>query len=148
MWYCNECVPPYIILKEIVLTFVSLILSSSVMPYPLKHAIYMLTETWISTKTTTTTTSYFQDTEQLSSELGGWQSNKVCLVIYKNGVIWEFRDRYPVPLSGSISHLFLSRFAWAKNEFYLVWHWIQRKCLFADEKASLLDKLCILKLDN
>lgn len=45
MGYCNECVPPYIILKEIGLTFASLILSSAVMPYLLKHALYMLTET-------------------------------------------------------------------------------------------------------
>lgn len=61
MWYYNEYVPPYIILKEIVLTFISLILSCAVMPYLLKHAIYMLAETGISIKTTTAT-SYFQDT--------------------------------------------------------------------------------------
>ena len=60
MWYYNECVPPYIILKEIVLPFVSLILSAAVMSYLLRHATYMLAETGISIKTTTAT-SYFQE---------------------------------------------------------------------------------------
>lgn len=60
MWYYNECVPPYIILKEIVLTFISLILSSAAIPYLWKHAIYMLAETGISIKITRAT-SYFQE---------------------------------------------------------------------------------------
>lgn len=60
MWYYNECVPLSDHFKrEIVLTFVSLVLSPAAKPYPLKHEIYMLTETWVSIKATTA--SNFQD---------------------------------------------------------------------------------------